>query len=66
MREVVVIEKDELDGLSVLIAERIIAYSNMSYGFKMVSQETGRALGEDVMLGMLAVPIRKALQGREK
>lgn len=66
MREIIIIEKDEVLAMSVQIAERIIAYSKMSYGFKMISRETGRALDKDVMMGMLSVPISKALQGREK
>lgn len=66
MREVIIIEKEELIGLSILIAERIIADSKRSYGFTMVSRDSEKEMSRDRMLETLAPSIRKALQGREK
>lgn len=65
MREVIVIEKDELMGLSVLIAESIIRYSKESYGFTMISRDTNKAMGTEAMLGALAPSIHKALRGKK-
>jgi hypothetical protein len=59
MREVIIIEKEAFVGLSVLIAESIIATSKKSYGFTMISRDTNRELNDDGMLGSLTPAIRK-------
>jgi competence transcription factor ComK len=62
MREVIIIEKDEVMELSILIAESIIEYAQKFYGFSMISRKTNTEMDPDMMLGVLAVPIRKALK----
>ena len=62
MREVIIIEKDELVGLSILIAENIIESSKQIYGFTMHLRDTKKEMSEDAMLGMLAPVIRRALK----
>lgn len=62
MREVIIIEKDEVMDLSILIAESIIECAQKIYGFTMISRKTNREMDIDMMLGALAVPIRKALK----
>ena len=63
MKNVYIIEKDELIGLSIVIAESIIEYSEKFYGFRMISRETKRELDKDMMLGTLSPPIRRCLEG---
>ena len=65
MREVIIIDKSEIMGLSVLIAEAIIAYSENFYGFTMISRETKKEMGHDEMLGSLSPAIRRGLKKGE-
>ena len=62
MKDVYIIEKNELMGLSILIAESIVTQSEKFYGFTMNARDTNRALNSDEMLGILAPIIRKTLK----
>lgn len=62
MREIIVIEKDELMDLSVLIAEEIITFSEKFYGFTMISRDSKKEMDEDGMIGVLAPAIRKGFK----
>ena len=62
MREVILIEKSEIMGLSILIAEEIIAYSEKFYGFRMISRDNKKEMDQDEMLGSLAPAIRRGLK----
>lgn len=62
MKDILVIEKSEFIGLSVLIAESIIGQSKKSYGFRMVSRDTNNELSDEGMIGVLSPAIRKALK----
>lgn len=61
MKTIIIMQKDEIDLLSVEIAESIIALSQKFYGFKMVLRDTCKEMSEEEMLGALATPIRRAL-----
>ena len=66
MREIIIIEKSEIMGLSALIAEEIIGYSERFYGFRMISIDTKKEMGRDEMLMSLLPGIERGfMKGME-
>jgi hypothetical protein len=65
MKKAIIIEEEELAVLSLSIAERVLDRSEKFYGFTIHSRETGKELGEDVMLDILVLAIREVLEGEK-
>lgn len=57
MRKVIIFDEEEYRNLRWKIVQSILLYSKKSYGFKMISRETGEELEDDAIVGSLLPPI---------
>jgi len=67
MKKVVVMDLEEYDNLAVKITKNIIEKAKASYGFRLISRDTGKEIEDDFTLsGFFLIPITQVLRSEEE